>query len=155
MYIEQDQSIKGAVLKVITNKTEYLLFILIHLAEKKDEGFISSREIAAEEGIPDKYIAQLVSLLGKKGWLDSARGVNGGVRLIEEAEEISVWEVTRLADKNFSFKDCLQGGCVLNKESCAIRPLWSRVQKEIKSILKDKSIADLIKDRQTDYNICC
>ena len=132
---------------MITNKTEYLIFILINLALRKDKDYISSRKIAVEEDIPVKYIPQLISVLSKKGWLDSARGINGGVRLAISPEEISVWQVALEADKSFYFKDCLQQQCVLNKDSCELKALWQQVQTKIKTTLQCKSIADLARER--------
>ena len=56
---------------MITNKVEYLLMTLMDLAARADEGYVTSREVAVRQGIPLKYMPQIVSLLSKSGWVDS------------------------------------------------------------------------------------
>jgi len=132
---------------MITNKTEYLLFILINLAARDGKELISSKKIAEQENIPPKYMPQLMAILSKEGFVDSVRGVNGGVKLAKDPEKISVWDIVYLSDDSFYVKSCINEGCSFNRESCELNSLWAETQKEVEKLLKNRMIADLVEAR--------
>ena len=65
---------------MVTNKLEYLLLTLMDLAMNNTDDYVVSRDVAERQGISPKYMPQLMALLSRKGWVDSARGCKGGVR---------------------------------------------------------------------------
>ncbi len=132
---------------MITNKTEYLLFTLINLAAREDQDYISSRIVAEEENIPPNYMPQLMAILSKKGWVESARGVNGGVRLSVSPEKISVQDVIELSGDAFCVKKCVEDGCAFGKSRCELNSLWCEAQRKVEEVMKNKTLAELVGNR--------
>lgn len=130
---------------MVSNKTEYILKILINLAQRECSEFISSRVVADEEGVPPKFMPQLMSSLVKRGWVESVRGINGGVRLVADPHKLSVLDVIELAEDPFLVKKCATGICSFQKQdTCNLLPLWRKAQKNLEEVMGSMSIADLI-----------
>jgi Rrf2 family protein len=130
---------------VITNKVEYLLLTLMDLAALGDNGYVPSREVAARQGIPLKYMPQIVSMLAKKGWVDSMRGPKGGIRLAAQPEAITVRDVIDTAGDLFLVKQCLAPDAQCGrKDSCPLRNVWLRAQEQVMSVMQGTTLADLV-----------
>lgn len=75
-------------------KTEYGLVALIELAGAQPQDTpLQVGEICRRQGIPDRYLEQILTSLRKAGLLRSIRGPRGGYRLARHPAEISVAEV--------------------------------------------------------------
>ena len=75
-------------------KTEYGLVALIELAGVEPPGGkLQVAEICRRQGIPARYLDQMLTSLRKGGLLHSIRGPRGGYQLARPAAEITVAEV--------------------------------------------------------------
>ena len=70
----------------VSSKWRYALRIMIDLAMNDNGNFISLKEIAERNGMSMKYSEQIVSMLNKAGYLQTARGNNGGYKLNRKPE---------------------------------------------------------------------
>ncbi len=82
----------------LTTRSEYGLLALVYLARHESEGFISIETIATAQGIPPKFLEQLVLALKRAHFLRSAKGQKGGYALAKKPDQISLAEVIRLFD---------------------------------------------------------
>ncbi len=82
----------------LTTRSEYGLLALVYLARHESEGFISIETIATAQGIPPKFLEQLVLALKRAHFLRSAKGQKGGYELAKKPDQISLAEVIRLFD---------------------------------------------------------
>jgi Rrf2 family protein len=82
----------------LTRRSEYALLALIHLARAKDEGYVAVSVIAEAQGLPAKFLEQLLMSLKRGGLVKSQKGPHGGYRLARPAGKISLAEVIRLLD---------------------------------------------------------
>ncbi|MBC1264892.1 Rrf2 family transcriptional regulator [Synechococcus sp. BSA11S] len=77
-----------------STKTAYGLVALIELADvHADGGVLQTGEIARRQGIPERYLEQMLSSLRRRGLLRSIRGPRGGFQLTRPPETITVAEV--------------------------------------------------------------
>ena len=77
-------------------KTEYGLLALLELARIQDTGdVLQVAEIAQRQGIPDRYLEQMLTDLRKAGILRSIRGPRGGYQLARPATELTIAEIGR------------------------------------------------------------
>ncbi|UNC91621.1 RrF2 family transcriptional regulator [Candidatus Contubernalis alkaliaceticus] len=133
---------------LIGNKLEYALKILIELVNAQDQGLIPSRHIAEKCGIPTNFMPQITSVLTKKGWVISSRGPGGGLRISAVPGELTVLEVMEALDNRLTVKDCLFADRSCSQsESCPLFPLWKNIQHGIQEVVKNTTIADLVKDK--------
>ena len=82
----------------LTRRSEYVLLALIHLARAKGEGYVSVAAMAEAQGLPAKFLEQLLMALKHARLVKSQKGPHGGFRLARPAEKISLAEVIRLLD---------------------------------------------------------
>jgi Rrf2 family protein len=82
----------------LTRRSEYALLALLHLARAKGDGFVAVAAIAEAQGLPPKFLEQLLMTLKRARLVTSQKGPHGGYRLARPPEKISLAEVIRLLD---------------------------------------------------------
>jgi Rrf2 family protein len=83
----------------ITAKAEYACLAVIELAKPGANGSPKRvRDIAEAQGIPERYLVQILLQLKAAGLVQSSRGSVGGYHLIRPAEEISVADIIAAID---------------------------------------------------------
>ena len=65
----------------ISTKGRYALRVMIDLAEHDNGEYITLMDIAERQGISEKYLESIVSMLSKNDFLTSLRGKGGGYKL--------------------------------------------------------------------------
>jgi Rrf2 family cysteine metabolism transcriptional repressor len=82
----------------LTSRSEYALLALVHLARHPDEGYLSVHTIATAQGIPPKFLEQILLALKRSRHVRSLKGPRGGFQLARPASAITLAEVIRLFD---------------------------------------------------------
>ncbi len=82
----------------LTARSEYALLALVYLARHETEGYISIEAIAKVQGIPPKFLEQLMLAMKRAHFLRSIKGQRGGYALAKEPDQITLAEVIRLFD---------------------------------------------------------
>ena len=82
----------------LTTRSEYALLALIHLARARGPAYVSAVSIAEAQGLPPKFLEQLLLVLKRGGLVKSQKGQRGGYKLARPAEKISLAEIIRLLD---------------------------------------------------------
>ena len=82
----------------LTTRSEYALLALVHLARQNSDGYITVETIAQTQGIPPKYLEQILLAFKRAKYLRSAKGQHGGYCLARPAGKITLAEVVRLFD---------------------------------------------------------
>lgn len=78
----------------LTQHTDYALRVLTYAAVNNDR-LVNIATIADVYGISKSHLMKVVTSLVKNGFLDTARGKGGGLKLSRPAEEICIGEVVR------------------------------------------------------------
>src|SRR2546425_13246774 len=66
----------------ISAKGEYAIRAMLDLALHHGRGLVPIQEVAERQGIPQRYLEQVLLLLRRAGFLESKRGSTGGYRLV-------------------------------------------------------------------------
>jgi Rrf2 family cysteine metabolism transcriptional repressor len=82
----------------LTSRSEYALLALVHLARHEAEGYLSVQSVAAAQGIPAKFLEQILLTLKLSRYVRSLRGKKGGYHLARPANRITLAEIIRLFD---------------------------------------------------------
>jgi Rrf2 family protein len=82
----------------LTVRSEYALLALVHLARDESDRYISVDAIAQSQGIPPKFLEQIMLALKRAKYLRSTKGQRGGYRLAKPADKITLAEIIRLID---------------------------------------------------------
>ena len=82
----------------ISAKGEYALRAILDLCRHRQPGLVPIQEIARRQGIPQRYLEQVLLALKRSGLLTSRRGSSGGYHLTKPPEEITVGAVLRAVE---------------------------------------------------------
>ncbi|MCU0481442.1 MAG: Rrf2 family transcriptional regulator [Anaerolineae bacterium] len=82
----------------LTSRSEYALLALVFLSRLSNDEFVSVEKIASAQGIPPKFLEQILLTLKRARYVQSLKGQRGGYRLAKEPREITLAEVIRLLD---------------------------------------------------------
>ena len=79
-------------------KTLLALEAVIDIAFNARPEPVQAKEITARQGVPQRYLEQVMQQLVRAGILKGVRGPRGGYRLARERRRISVGDVVRVAE---------------------------------------------------------
>lgn len=82
----------------ITKRGEYALRALMALALVYEQKTLSLREISVKEGLPVKFLEQIMTVLKRAGFVQSLKGKHGGYSLSRSPKEITLGQVIRAVD---------------------------------------------------------
>lgn len=123
----------------VSAKSEYAIRAMLDLAIHYEKGLIPIQEIAARQGIPQRYLEQVLLLLKRAGFLASKRGAGGGYHLARPPGEISVGEVLRAVEGLPAPVD------VGHHRSEDLQDLWREILNAVSAVVDRTTFADLSK----------
>ncbi len=129
---------------IISTKGRYALRILTELARRGD--CVPLKELAGEQDVPFKYAEAIVSNLVKAGFVESARGKNGGYKLTRAPEEYTLAEVLRETETSLAATDCTgrkEAECP-RAATCPTLPVWKALDKTVYEFLSGYTLVDLM-----------
>jgi Rrf2 family protein len=131
-----------------STKGTYGLRAVVELAARYGEGPVSLSAVAAEQGISEAYLEQLMRSLKNAGLVTTVRGKTGGYSLTREPTEISVGEVLRALEGSTNVVDCIGSGANVCEKACtcSARPLFLKLQCRINAVLDETTIGELTED---------
>ena len=91
----------------ISTKGRYAIRVMMDLAMNGNEKFISLKDIAQRQQLSNKYLEQIIAMLNKAGFLETARGNNGGYKLAKKAEDYTVGDILRATEGDLAPIYCL------------------------------------------------
>lgn len=130
----------------ISTKGRYALRLMLDLAMNGTDEYVTVKSISERQEISDKYLEQIVSSLGKSGYVRSTRGAAGGYKLAKPAEEYTVGMILRLIEGNLAPVACLEDetNCCPRIEKCATLDLWKQIEKAVADVVDNTTLADLV-----------
>jgi len=126
----------------LSRKTLLALEAVIDIAFNARPEPVQAKEITARQGVPQRYLEQVMQQLVRAGVLKGVRGPRGGYRLAKERRRISVGDVVRVAE---SLED-EENEAIDPRSELGIRivsPLIQTLQDEVMARLDAISIEDL------------
>ncbi len=131
---------------MISTRGRYALRILVDLAERRSEEYVTLREIAERQEISEKYLESIVKLLVRASIVEGLRGKGGGYRLALRPEEIGVLAVLRLTEGTLAPVACLEEGSrpCARAAQCRTLPLWKGLNDVVTGYLGGFTVRDLM-----------
>lgn len=132
----------------LTLHTDYALRVLIQVAlnELNDGELTTINDIAESFDISKHHLMKVVNDLSQKGYLDTIRGRNGGIRLMRKPRDINVGQVVRDTEDKLDVIECLGhlGYCRIER-ACVLRSALRQATNAFLAVLDGHTLADLIK----------
>jgi len=129
----------------LTLHTDYALRVLIQ-AGLNDGALTTINDIAKTFDISKHHLMKVVNDLGQKGYLDTVRGRNGGIRLKRKPRDINIGRVVRDTEDRLDVIECLShaGYCRIER-ACVLRGVLREATNAFLAVLDAHTLADLIK----------
>jgi len=126
-------------------RTRYGLLALIDMAAHQRSGQaerLTTHDIAARQGIPERFLEQQITALKNAGLVISHRGARGGCYLARRSDEITVLEVIEALEGSLFELEQIDGA-VRADTGGAIHELWQSARDALATMFGGVTIASL------------
>ena len=135
---------------IVSTKGRYALRVMMYLALREDPSHTPLKEIAESEGISQKYLESIMTLLSKGGLVDAVHGKGGGYRLNRTPAEYTVGSILKLTEGSLAPVSCTTQGpsACARSECCKLGSMWEKLDRLIDQFFEGITLADLLTDSQ-------
>lgn len=130
----------------VSTKGRYALKVMIDLAQHRENGFISLKEIAERQQVSMKYLEMIVGILNRADYVQSLRGKSGGYKLSRNPDEYTIGAILKLTEGSMAPVSCIENGMATCDQAgdCITLPLWRGLDKVIDEYLESVTLEDLL-----------
>ena len=128
----------------LTDYTDYTLRVLIFCASNP-ERLVTISEIADAYSVSRNHLTKIVHELGRQGVIETVRGRGGGLRLLRAPSDISVGEIVRRAEPDFTMVECFDrrtNRCRLTPH-CTLKGAFKRALDAYLAVLDGVTLEDI------------
>jgi Rrf2 family protein len=134
----------------ISAKADYALRAAAELAAA-GEGPVKGEALAAAQGIPGKFLENILGDLRHSGLVLSQRGSDGGYRLAKPAAEITLADVVRAVDGALATVRGEPPESVKYVGPAeSLQEVWIAVRANLRAVVEEVTLADLAAGRLPD-----
>ena len=125
--------------------------MMVYLAQSGEGVYVPLKEIAEEEGISQKYLEAIMTVLSKADFVDAVHGKGGGYRLNRAPQEYTIGSILKLTEGSLATVSCTtQGASACSRSSCCkALPMWERLDKMVDNLFESITLHDIL----TEENI--
>lgn len=127
----------------LTKKLLFAIEAVLDIAYNAGTAPVQSSEITRRQGIPRRYLEQVLQQLVREGVLTGVRGPRGGYRLARERRRISLGEIVRVVRSLETSDDPVADPAGAELGHKVVRPLWLKLNEELMTRLDGITIEDL------------
>ena len=127
----------------LTKKMIYALEAVVDIAYNGRVNPVQSRDITKRQGIPQRYLEQVMQQLVRTGILKGVRGPKGGYFLARERRRISVGEIVRVINELDSKSMKTEFVSQSDLGTKVVNPLLDELNREIMDKLDNITLQDL------------
>lgn len=130
----------------LTNKSEYALLALTELARNYGKGLVSGDDLAERQGVPKRFLQQILFGLKRAGYVRSVKGQDGGYELSKDPASVTVAEIVRffegaLAPTTSVSKNFYEPSPIEREKGLTM--LFARIRNEVANILEATTLAEV------------
>jgi Rrf2 family nitric oxide-sensitive transcriptional repressor len=129
----------------LTVYSDYALRLMMYLA-LNSEKLSTIAEIADSYDISSAHLMKITHELGLKGFVETVRGRQGGMRLARDAGKIGVGDIVRASEPDFAIVPCMAEGvgrvCAV-QPACVLKRALASAAAAFLDVLDGYTLADL------------
>jgi Rrf2 family protein len=131
----------------VTAKADYAVRAMLELATV-EEGLIKGERIAQAQGIPLKFLENILIDLRHAGLVHAQRGAEGGYRLTRTPAEVTLGEVIRAVEGPLaSVRGEPPESVTYNGAAEHLQTVWVAVRASLRTVLDDLTLAEVVGGR--------
>ena len=131
---------------LLTRKSEYALLSLVIIAKSEEPKNVDV--LSNELNISKSFLAKILQNLAKNNILKSYKGNNGGFVLKKTCEQLTIMEITTIAEEKApAVFECTTtyGNCIASVNGvCSVFPLLANLQNKINGFLDNLTLKDIL-----------
>ncbi len=127
----------------LSRKTLFAIEAVLDIAYHASANPVQSREITRRQGIPRRYLEQVLQNLVRAGVLTGVRGPRGGYRLARERRRIKLADIVQVIHEMEARTDPVEENDGSPLGTQVVRPLWRQLSEECMAQLSQTTIQDL------------
>jgi Rrf2 family protein len=123
---------------------KYAIRAMFLVAQRSSDGkYVGIKEVVSGLDAPQHFIAKILQDLGKKGFLDSAKGPNGGFLVNHKQAKTPLIDIVYAFDGDKIITSCCLGlkDCS-EKNPCPVHEEYKSIRKKISTMLSSTKVAD-------------
>jgi Rrf2 family protein len=129
----------------VSAKTDYALRAIVELAAAGGDGPVKGERLATGQGIPLRFLENILLQLRHAGLVESRRGAEGGYRLARPADAIALADVIRAIDGPLAgVSGARPEALEFPGASAPLRDVWVAVRAALRSVLEQVTVADVV-----------
>ncbi|MCH9013062.1 MAG: Rrf2 family transcriptional regulator [Proteobacteria bacterium] len=136
----------------LSKKLLFAIEAVVDIAYHAGPGPVRSTDISRRQGIPRRYLEQVLQELVRKDVLSGQRGPRGGYRLARERRRITMGEIVRIVRELEGTGDPASESDGSEIGVKVVRPIWIEMQREVMARFDAMTIEDLC-NRARERNI--
>ncbi len=115
----------------LSKKLLFAIEAVVDIAYHAGPGPVRSTDISRRQGIPRRYLEQVLQELVRKSILSGQRGPRGGYRLARERRRITIGEIVRVVRDLEGAGDSADAPNGSEIGVKVVRPIWAEMQVEL------------------------
>jgi len=131
---------------LLTKKSEYALLSLVSIAKSDEPKNVDI--LSTELNISKSFLAKILQNLARNDILKSYKGNNGGFMLNKPPYELTIFEITKIAEQKIPLVfECTSdlGNCSGSLgSSCTVFPILNKLQNKINGFLNELTLKDIL-----------
>ena len=132
----------------LSKKLMFAIEAVLDIAYNSGDDPVQSSEITHRQGIPRRYLEQVLQHLVRDGILTGVRGPRGGYRLARERRRITVGDIVRVVRGMEAASDPTEEPAGSPLGHAIVRPMWQEIHADLMDRLDGLSIDDLCRRAQ-------
>jgi Rrf2 family protein len=131
----------------VTAKADYAVRAVLELATV-DEGLVKGERIAQAQGIPLKFLENILIDLRHAGIVHAQRGAEGGYRLARNPDDVTLGDVIRAVEGPLaSVRGEPPESVSYDGSADHLQTVWIAVRASLRSVLDDLTLSDVVAGR--------
>src|SRR5690349_12188226 len=135
----------------VSLRSTYGIMAAVDLAMQPGAAPIQAKAIAKRQGIPARFLEQVLHAMKKAGLISSLRGAQGGYALSKSPSELSVADILEALDGPLVSRPGLNGHSPFQKKTRSellLTKVWERVYEAERHVLQAITIDNLVEQQR-------
>jgi Rrf2 family protein len=121
--------------------------MMLDLAQHYETGPVPMHDISRRQDISIKYLEQIAIPLREANFIQSVRGPHGGQMLAMPPAKISIGDIVRVLEKEFSLAPCVEDPGICDRaDECSTRSAWRTATKALYEKLDSVTLKDMLNE---------
>lgn len=113
----------------LTREGDYAVRVVVDLASRPRGDVVRTDGLSHSTGIPRAYLAKIIQILSRGGFVQTRQGPNGGVSLLKDPATITLRQMVEAVEGPIYLNRCLLRPGECPRDSfCPVHPVWARIQ---------------------------